>query len=230
MSGSRDSPKHCDPNGAGASHCECSQPAGPSIAAGSKRVHECDRPRCIGKPVDCPPHLQTDPRAQQARRDQREKKVEGNGAQSEPYRSIRREKRYYRILIADGREVIDHRSYDVDDDEGEAEQRDVSVEAQDEEARRSRGMPARRAHHAEKDTGAQKHERHDTRSARDVPQQLSIAARRSERQQSSRHDPPDTATGCAGAGVGGCAGVGEDVEPGLIAPSGGGAGTACRDR
>ena len=183
--------------------------------------------------MDCPPRLQADPRAKQACRDQREKSVEGNGAQSEPHRSIRREERQHSVLVADGREVIDHCRDRVDDDEREPEQGDVSMEAKDEEPRRPRRAPAHRAHHTEKNTGAQKHERHDTCPACEVPQHLSIAARCCERQQGRGHEPPDTATGGAGVGVGAgaCAGPGfAGVDPESVDASAGGGGIAGCDR
>ena len=68
---------------------EQADPAGARVAARPERVDERDRPRRVREPVHEPPGAVADPRAQQARHDQREQQVEGDGAEAEPDRPVR---------------------------------------------------------------------------------------------------------------------------------------------
>ena len=78
-----------DHRDAGSTHD--AHPAEPRIAPGPERVDECDRPGRVGEPVDVSPGAVADPPAEQARGDEQQQQVEGDRAEAEPDRPVRRE-------------------------------------------------------------------------------------------------------------------------------------------
>ena len=83
-----------------------------------------------------------EPRAQEARDDQGEQQVEGDGAEAEPDRAVRRDERDDGVLEADRRVAVGDRRHDMDDDEGEREQREVAVQPGRRRSAASGGAPA----------------------------------------------------------------------------------------
>ena len=136
------------------------------VAAGAEPVEERDGPTCIRRPVDGAPGAVADPRAQQARDDQRDEQIDRDRTEPEPERTVRRVERDDDVEPADRREVVGDRGDDVHREEHHYEQRDVLVQRRGDEAREPRARPARDLGDAERNAQGQEHERDEARSPR----------------------------------------------------------------
>ena len=119
------------------------------VASGPEGVKQRNRPGRVGEPVDCPPSTRPYPPPEEAGGDERQQQVERDCPDPEPERPVRRQERDERVDDADRREGVDDRRQDMHDGEREREQRDVPMQAVDDESRPAVGLPACRVRDAE---------------------------------------------------------------------------------
>ena len=159
--------RHCDESG----H---QHEAGARVAARAERMDERDRPAGVRQPVNASPEAVADPRAQQAREDEREQEVESDRPEAEPDRAIAGRERDERISNPHRRVAVRDGRQHVDGDEGDRKQRQVLVQPADGKARPARAAPARRRQNAERDRRGQQEQCDDAGAAGQVPVRLRI--------------------------------------------------------
>ena len=131
----RTRPSAASATSAGAAEAEERHPADARVAAGAERVDERDRPRGVREPVHRAPPLspiRARSRLVSVSASRRSKATVPSPSQIGP---VRREEREDRVLEPDRREAVGDRRDDVRGDERDREQRQVPVQALDEEAR-----------------------------------------------------------------------------------------------
>ena len=80
---------HRETHGRRTAEAEQREPAGPTIAPRAEGMHERNGPSGVGEKVDDPPGAVADPRAHEARYDEREQEIERHGSEAQPDRPVR---------------------------------------------------------------------------------------------------------------------------------------------
>ena len=80
---------HRETDGRHAAEAEQREPARPRVAPRAEGMHERNRPRGVGEKVDDPPGAVADPRAHEARYEEREQEIERHGSEAQPDRPVR---------------------------------------------------------------------------------------------------------------------------------------------